>query len=383
LLACVCGVVLACDGGSSTSGGYASEELWLCRPDIEDDKCDAFDLSFTEIHADGSTVVRNIAVNPDAEIDCFYVYPTVDDKSGAAGNTEVLSKDDPLVLRALRRDAARFRGVCRLFAPLYRQMTLETYSDSEWLLRWEGSPFFEKAYGDVVEAFEYYMEAHNGGRAFVLLGHSQGAHMLIRLLKDRFDEDGALLAQLISALLVGPTGRVFVPDGERVGGTFSSIPLCSTKTDTACVLAFDSGAAGLSSDAGISMPIPLGMRRACVNPALLSSGSTSLAAFEYPRDVLLVPSENGSALPFPSSVDTEWVSYPELHEAQCNVDVHPMLKVGRVEQDPRSDVPTPQEIEELGEEFGSGGLHWAETFMTAADLIRLVEAQVESRSTQR
>ena len=70
---------------------------------------------------------------------------------------------------------------------------------------------FQKAYDDVVEAFEYYMRVHNNGRDFVLIGHSQGSHMLKTLLQDRFDDDESLRAQLVSAVLMGPTGTVQVP----------------------------------------------------------------------------------------------------------------------------------------------------------------------------
>ena len=57
---------------------YADKDLWLCRPDIENDRCDTADLSMTEIRSDGTMVTLDEVVpNPNAEVDCFYVYHTV------------------------------------------------------------------------------------------------------------------------------------------------------------------------------------------------------------------------------------------------------------------------------------------------------------------
>ena len=48
------------------------------------------------------------------------------------------------------------------------------------------------------------MRNHNEGQDIVFIGHSQGSHILTKLLKDKFDNDDALRAQLISAVLMGP-----------------------------------------------------------------------------------------------------------------------------------------------------------------------------------
>ena len=67
----------------------------------------------------GSIGQSTVAKNP--PLDCFYVYPTVSRDSGM--------NSDLVVDSAARRGAAqvqfaRFAGVCRTFAPIYRQMTL-------------------------------------------------------------------------------------------------------------------------------------------------------------------------------------------------------------------------------------------------------------------
>jgi hypothetical protein len=47
----------------------------------------------------------------------------------------------------------------------------------------------EVAFSDVKDAFLHYMGQYNHGRKVVLLGHSQGADMVVRLLKAVFDQD--------------------------------------------------------------------------------------------------------------------------------------------------------------------------------------------------
>jgi hypothetical protein len=192
-------------GTPADNGPYASKDLWLCRPDIENDHCDTADLSTTEIQPDGTMVtLTEVAPNPDAEVDCFYVYHTVDWRP-EAGNTETLIPHPDDVVKALERNGAHYRGVCRMFAPLYRQMTLGTYG--QFLVGLQETEFFQKAYGDVAEAFEYYMRRFNAGRGLVLIGHSQGSGMLTKLLQDKFDDDEALRTQLVSALLIGVAWR--------------------------------------------------------------------------------------------------------------------------------------------------------------------------------
>lgn len=367
------------DGGSSGAGGtdgYADKELWLCRPDIEDDHCDTADLSMTEIRADGSRVVLDeVAPNPNAEVDCFYIYHTVN-QSPEAGNTEILVPHPDNVIGAVFRNGAHYRGVCRMFAPLYHQMTISTYS-VHWP-NFEETEFFQRAYDDVAEAFEYYMRTHNEGRGFVLVGHSQGSHILTRLLQDRFDEDEELRAQLISAVLIGPTNRVQVLEGDVVGGSFANIPLCTSADETGCVIAFDANPAGVDTFYDVATIFSPPNARACVNPASLGGGSGTLAALMYPRiyDTLI---------PFPDGVATQWVRYPGIYTSRCSEDRGEVFVLFvDLAADYVGEVPiTPHELQEsLVKVWGSlKNLHSAEYFIANTDLVRIVEQQIAAWSS--
>jgi hypothetical protein len=354
------------EGGVGGSGGrYAQENLWLCRPGIANDQCALADLSTTEIRADGTSVISDgPTMNPDASFDCFVVYPTVNN-SMEAGNTADPSPTDGTILEALYRNGARFRGTCRMYAPLYRQMTLGTYF--EFPGAWRESPPFQMAYADILEAFDYYMRNHNQGRDLVLIGHSQGSHVLERLMGERFETDEALLGQLISALLIG--GDVEVPEGELVGGTFSTIPLCSSGNETGCIVAFVSLAdpnTNVSEVTAAKEVVPSGNLPACVNPASFSDTTATLGA------LLLSRTSFGEI--FPSGLTTEWVSYPNVYSAKCG---SRRMLIGLADEDAAPF--TPLEFQAANREAGGWELHQADFPLTTADLIRILETQAATR----
>ena len=98
---------------------YSKPDTWLCRPG-RNDVC-ALPMSVTTITADGKrSVSPPIVANPNAPIDCFYVYPTVSNDPG--GNSDM--KAGPEEIGVTFAQFSPLRTQCRLFAPLYRQITL-------------------------------------------------------------------------------------------------------------------------------------------------------------------------------------------------------------------------------------------------------------------
>ena len=391
LCVCALGVVqlIACNGATGTGGGggaggtggsegrYAQENMWLCRPGIANDQCALADLSTTEIRADGTSGISDgPTMNQNATFDCFVVYETVD-FSMDPGNATDPSPTDGAILEALCRNGARFRGTCRMYAPLYRQMTLGTYFGDD---AWEETPYFQTAYEDIAEAFDYYMREHNQGRDMVLIGHSQGAHVLARLIEDEFESDETLRGRLISALLIGAGERVYVPEGELVGGNFKFIPLCSSARETGCVIAFDSLAlpTGNASNPAATKELPSGNVRACVNPASFDDTQATLAAAMFSQTSVWSP-EGG----LPSELTTEWVSYPRVYSAQCAT--FSWIGVANDEAAPF----TPFELQQyqtqtldsqVGQALpGGAGLHWSNFSLAGADLIRILETQAATR----
>src|SRR4029453_15416396 len=154
---------------------YAQGENWLCRPGRKD-AC-AIDLTTTVIAANGKLTRETWAENPKAPIDCFYVYPTV--SNDTTPNSDMIA--GPEEMNVIRAQFARFGSQCRLFAPLYRQVTL-----SALRAVLAGRPVAvdrRLTYNDVLDAWNYYLQHDNQGRGVVLIGHSQGSFVLTELIK--------------------------------------------------------------------------------------------------------------------------------------------------------------------------------------------------------
>ena len=177
---------------------YGKAETWLCRPDRHD-ACDV-DLTTTVIAANGKLTREPWAANPKAPIDCFYVYPTVSNDS--TPNSDMVAGEEEL--NVVRVQAARFGSQCRVFAPLYRQVTLAALRSV--LAGRPAAVDRNLAYNDVLDAWKYYLQHDNQGRGVVLIGHSQGSMVLTELIKREIDGK-PIQKQLISALLLGTKDR--------------------------------------------------------------------------------------------------------------------------------------------------------------------------------
>ena len=202
---------------------YSDSNAWLCRPGrtaADKDACQ-IDLSTTVVAADGSLTREAFKPNPDAPIDCFYVYPTI--STDQAPNSDM--NIDPAEMNVIKQQAARFNAVCKVYAPMYRQITLMGLR--KLLATPNGDPvaFFGNGvqYDDVRDAWKSYLERDNKGRGVVLVGHSQGAYILENLIKNEIDGK-PIQSRIVSALVLGAT--LATPKGKDVGGLFKSMPLC-------------------------------------------------------------------------------------------------------------------------------------------------------------
>ena len=81
---------------------YSDSNDWLCRPGRHD-ACDV-DLSTTIVAAKGTLTREAWKSDPNAAIDCFYVYPTV--STDPMQNSDM--NPDPAELNVIRQQFARF-----------------------------------------------------------------------------------------------------------------------------------------------------------------------------------------------------------------------------------------------------------------------------------
>jgi hypothetical protein len=286
-------------GSSPAANGHAT--LWLCQPADTKDSCD-LSLASTAVRSDGS-LVPEPAPATHQPVDCFYVYPTV---------SQAQSTNAPLAITAAERQTARaqvarFSSVCRVYAPIYRQITTEALFNGRY-----GDPAAHAlAHADVVAAWHDYL-TQNPHRRFVLIGHSQGSLELLKLLQEEIDPSPALRARLVSALLLG--GMLKVPPGAKVGGDLKHIPLCASNRQQGCVVAYNSFGTAPPADSLFGRP---DRRRhlltACTNPAALGGGEGWLLPY-FPAGPYSRPE---SSIGGAERVTTAYADYPHYVTAKC------------------------------------------------------------------
>jgi hypothetical protein len=377
LLVLTLGVVTACaQGGSEAANDYALPQTWLCRPDKATDNACAVDLTTTVVRADGSATVEPFKPDPQAQIDCFYVYPTVSNDPGASSDMV----RGPEELGVVKAQFARLGAKCRLYAPMYRQFTLtalrELVSGRPTPGAWRAT---ERAYQDVADAWAYYLAHDNRGRGVVLVGHSQGAILLTQLVAREIDGKPAQ-ARLVSAILMG--SRLGVDRG-KLTGAFKTIPLCTRRGEVGCVIAFASFRDTLPPPPNSRFgraPDP-GQTAACVNPANLAAGGK--AGLHAYLDVGSTAS--GQWVAGKANPTTPFVSVPGLLSGQCvQKDGFSYLEV-HVNADPND----PRTDDILGDVIADGqvnpawGLHLIDANLVMGDLVDVVGAQARTYVARR
>jgi hypothetical protein len=337
---------------------YSDPAHWLCLPDRAGDACDR-DLTTTRIDVDGTRTVETVEPDPDAPIDCFYVYPTVSDEQ--APNSSLVPGVGER--RAVAAQAAHLQTQCRLFAPMYRQITRAAL-----LGQVEGIPDRGLAFDDVVDAWRHYLAQFNDGRGVVLIGHSQGAGHLRELLSRHIDPDAGARELLVSAVLLGTTVRT--PRDRATGVHFEHLEPCRSATQTGCVISWSTYAADdPPGDGGLFGAVrdAPDERAVCTHPAALGGGSAPLDA--------ILPANPLRDI----DVSTPWVRYVGVGVGECvEAGQHHYLEV-RYPDEPAEGVPG-----DLGGRLGGGwGLHLIDGQIALGDLMSLVAAQGRAHAGSR
>jgi hypothetical protein len=210
---------------------YGNEAHWAALPD----RTDSADVTPAPDVADNQVT---------AAVDVFFVHPTtyvssagwnqpMDDAAANKGTDEWVMRDQ----------ASVFNGCCKVYAPRYRQATLYSFQDQSG----SGEKALDLAYGDVKQAFTYFLEHYNQGRPFILASHSQGSKHLDRLLEEEVASTD-LLSRMVAAYPVG-----FSIDGSN------GVSVCQQSGQINCQVSWNANTA----DAAVKLGRPGDV---CVNP---------------------------------------------------------------------------------------------------------------------
>ncbi len=295
---------------AALSPAASARIVWLCRPGQHPDPCTPR-LS-TTVYSPTLEPLR--VIHPKAikrpAIDCFYVYPTVSDQPTINANLRV----DPTERSIALFQAARYSQYCRVFAPMYRQITLAALGKGLG-----PSSLQEKLpLDDVRAAFRTYLQRYNHGRGFVLIGHSQGSFVLRSLIASDVDPKPGVRHRMLSAILLG--GNVLVKRGRGIGGDFKHIAACRSAIQLGCVIAYSTFDQVPPNPSLFGRTTVTGDQVLCTNPGALAGGSAKVDPI-FPS----APFAPGSGIalgirllklhqPRPPTV---WSSEPGAYRARC------------------------------------------------------------------
>ena len=284
--------------------------VWLCKPGQKANPCEP-SLTTTNFSPKAKRLgVEHVRRAKRRQADCFYVYPTVSDQKQPQA-TQVV--DDVLRSIALYQ-AARYSRDCRVFAPVYRQVTVQGLLQPSTVT----PEMREQGYDDVVEAWRAYLRRFNHGRGVVLIGHSQGTFVLRRLIREEIDPKASARRRLVSAVLLG--GNVTVKKGSDRGGDFKQVRACrraSQRRLRGRLLDLQRARPQNSLFGRATEP---GREILCTNPAALGGGSAKLTPI-YPSapfaDSVIGAAANLAIgdLPRPK---TAWAGFPDSYSGKCS-----------------------------------------------------------------
>ena len=352
---------------------YRVDSHWLCRPG-RDDICS----QPLGVAAQASGVAQTLRADPAAPIDCFYVYPTI--SQDATANSDLIA--GPEERRVAQHQLAPFGSACRLFAPMYRQVTLAALRS-----RFTGTPMPADAglaYADVRDAWNDYLARDNKGRGVVLIGHSQGARVLAELVAREIDGKPAQ-RQIVSALLLGT--NIAVPKGRDVGGAFKHMPLCRSATQAGCVIAYTSfrmdspppadalfGRIGATSIGGTD---PAAFNVACTNPAALAGGRGNLQAWLPVRENLLgQPTTSGPWGARTQAITATFLAWPPLAAECVEAGAASYLAVNLPAE-------VPGDVISNGQVLRNWGLHLIDANLAMSNLVQVVQQQARAHTGAR
>ncbi len=295
---------------AASASAASAKTVWLCKPGQHPDPCTP-GLS-TTVYSPTLQPLR--VIHPKAvrkpKIDCFYVYPTISDQTTVNANLNIDPEERSIALY----QAARYSQYCRVYAPMYRQITVPALESGNA----ETPAELNLPIEDVTNAFKTYLKKYNHGRPFVLIGHSQGSFVLEQVIAKQVDSKPSVRKRLLSAILMG--GNVLVKDGKAVGGTFKHIPGCHSGTQLACVIAFSTFDQTPPNPSLFGRTTVHGEHVLCTNPAALGGGSANIdpvfPSQPFAPGTLIAIGIEALHLTQPQPA-TVWSSEPGAYRAQC------------------------------------------------------------------
>lgn len=198
--------------------------------------------------------------NENAKADVFFINPTVYLGSENSLCWSVFDdKTKTSFVGAINMEKGIYDDIANFYSPYYHQAALSAYYVSDEISK----PIFDRAYSEVEEAFEYYLNHYNNGRPFILAGFSQGAYMAIRLV-EQYSGNAFFDDNFIACYAIGWR----FTDADQAN--YPNVKFAAGETDTGVIIAFNSEAENIDD----TLLIPNGMKTMAINPLSWTTDNT-------------------------------------------------------------------------------------------------------------
>jgi hypothetical protein len=230
---------------------YTQRDAWLLRPETPVAAADVFYLIPTEYHQGKEPPVCEI------------------------GNPTVRA----LGMRHLQHKASAFFPAGNVYAPMYRQANVPCLMSTD---RRHREAMIDGPIASCAAAFTYYMKHLNGGRPFILAGHSQGALMAKILLGTVFKKHPEYHERLIAAYIIG-----FGVTPEDLARD-PHLHMAQRADDTDVIISYNTEAPGITAR---NITLPEGSL--CINPVSWRTDTTKAPASQSHGSHLVRYDEKG------------------------------------------------------------------------------------------
>ena len=235
-------------------------------------------------------------VDRQGEADLFYVISTEtadhlmgDDTCHYADTHDAVQRAQ--MMREMHAVDSFYSGRLNYYSPYYRQCSLQSFQDTTTI-----KDRMAIALSDVRKAFGYYLQHYNQERPFILAGFSQGAHIMLELMKEM---DQKTYERMVAAYAIG------VAIDQQTIDDCPYIKAAQGADDTGVTICYNS-----ARDAGAAI---WGKSAVAINPLnwktdetpaqLITEPSPLLPVNEQQKDTMTVHLDTASSLLFVEGYD--------------------------------------------------------------------------------